>query len=117
MSAEEIDEYLAALDEPRRSALEQLRQTIASIIPEAEQGLSYGVPVFRIEDRPSAGFSAAKNHVSYLPHSGEILSLLTKEDLQGFTATKGAVKIPIGTPFPADLVSRLIKERRNEAGV
>jgi uncharacterized protein YdhG (YjbR/CyaY superfamily) len=117
MSAKEIDEYLANLDEPRRSALERLRQTIASIIPEAEQGLSYGVPVFRISERPIAGFSAAKNHLSYLPHSGNILARLTEQDLQGFTATKGAVKIPIDTPFPTDLVSRLINERRNEAGV
>ena len=41
MSRREIDEYLANLDEPRRGTLQDLRQTIRSIIPEAEEVISY----------------------------------------------------------------------------
>ncbi len=47
MSADEVDEYLAQLDEPKRSTREHLRRSIAAVIPEAEQVLSYGVPEFR----------------------------------------------------------------------
>ena len=117
MSAHEIDEYLDRFDEPKRSTLEHLRRSIAGVIPEAEQGLSYGVPVFRIAGKPVAGFSAAKNWLSYLPHSGEILATMSDEDLGGLSASKGALKFPIDEPLPDSLVRRLIDARRAEARV
>jgi len=49
VSAEEIDRYLDALEEPRCATLARLRQTILDILPKAEQGLSYGVPAFSID--------------------------------------------------------------------
>src|SRR6266571_8957280 len=44
MSVREIDDYLANLEEPKRTTLQKLRQTILSIIPQAEQGIAYGCP-------------------------------------------------------------------------
>ncbi len=87
------------------------------MIPEAEEGLSYGMPVFRIAGKPIAGFSAAKNWLSYLPHSGEILSTMSDDDLMGLSASKGALKFPIDQPLPDALVRSLIAARRAEAGV
>ena len=117
MSTAEIDDYINALDEPKRTTLLELRAIIARLIPEADEGLSYGVPVFRIDGRPIAGFSAAKNHLSYLPHSGDILAALDPADLGDFSATKGAVKMPTDTTLPQALVTKLIEARRREAGV
>lgn len=117
MSAAEVDDYLAALDEPKRSTLEVLRRSILQAIPDAEQGLSYGVPVFRVGGKNVAGFSAAKNHVSYLPHSGTVLATFTRAELEGHTASKGALKMPIDAALPQNLVDRLIAARRGEAGV
>ena len=51
MSHAEIDAYLEALEEPKRSTLDQLRRTILEVIPDAEQGISYGVPAFRVRGR------------------------------------------------------------------
>ena len=48
MSKNEVDRYLALLEEPKRSTLERaLRRTILDIVPEASQCISYGVPAFR----------------------------------------------------------------------
>jgi uncharacterized protein YdhG (YjbR/CyaY superfamily) len=66
MSKEEIDSYLAALEEPKQSTLRELRHTILNIIPDAEQCISYQLPAFRIEGTVVAGFAAFKNHLSYL---------------------------------------------------
>lgn len=117
MSVEEINEYLARLEEPKRSTLEQLRQTILAVVPDAEQGLSYGVPAFRIGGKAVAGLSAATNHLSYLPHSGDVLGQLTADELRGFEASKGALKMPVDTPLPRELVAKLIAARRAEACV
>jgi uncharacterized protein YdhG (YjbR/CyaY superfamily) len=55
VSAQEIDQYLDALQEPKRTTLARLRQTILDILPEAQQGISYGVPAFKVRERQSPG--------------------------------------------------------------
>ena len=51
MSERDIDTYLAGLDEPKRSTLEALRQSILEVVPGAEQCISYGVPAFRVHGK------------------------------------------------------------------
>ena len=91
MSQSEIDDYLANLDEPKRTTLQKLRQTIQSIIPKAEQGMSYGMPAFRLHGKVIAGFAAFKNHLSYLPHSGSVLPEIA-DDVAGYVTSKGALQ-------------------------
>jgi uncharacterized protein YdhG (YjbR/CyaY superfamily) len=67
VSKKEIDEYLGTLDEPKTATLAQLRETI---VPDAEQCISYGMPAFKLRGKTIAGFAAFKSHLSYLPHSG-----------------------------------------------
>jgi uncharacterized protein YdhG (YjbR/CyaY superfamily) len=78
----EIDTYLEALEEPKKSTLKRLRDTIVAIIPDAEQTISYGMPAFRLHGKTVAGFAAFKNHLSYLPHSGSVFPEL-KDELKG----------------------------------
>ena len=113
MSAEEITAYLEGIEEPKRSTLETLRQTILEIVPDAEQGISYRVPAFRLHGRTIAGFAAFKNHLSYLPFSGSVLPQLTDE-LGGYSTTKSALHFPIDSPLPAALVRKLIEKRISE---
>jgi uncharacterized protein YdhG (YjbR/CyaY superfamily) len=79
MSAEEVDEYLRGVQEPKRSTLQALRRTILEIVPDAEQVISYRVPAFRLHGKTIAGFSAFKDHLSYLPFSGSVLGALADE--------------------------------------
>jgi uncharacterized protein YdhG (YjbR/CyaY superfamily) len=111
--AEEVDEYLRGLEEPKRAALEALRRTILEVVPEAEEVISYGVPAFRVQGKTVAGFAAFKTHLSYLPFSGSVLEQLGDE-LQGYTMTKSALHFPVDRPLPKTLVKRLIAERLEE---
>jgi uncharacterized protein YdhG (YjbR/CyaY superfamily) len=114
VSAEEIDRYLDALEEPKRTTLARLRQTILAIIPEAEQGISYGVPAFKVGGKTIAGFAAFKNHLSYLPHSGAVFPQLSDE-LRGYSNSSGALHFGIDEPLPAPLVEKLIAVRLQQA--
>ena len=114
MSAEEIDQYLDALQEPKRTTLARLRQTILDVIPEAEQGISYGLPAFKVRGKTIAGFAAFKHHLSYLPHSGSVFPQL-KDELKGYTTSSGALRFNIDQPLPAPLVSKLIAVRLQQA--
>jgi uncharacterized protein YdhG (YjbR/CyaY superfamily) len=110
VSAAEIDEYLRAVDEPKRDTLQALRRTILEIVPDAEQGISYRVPAFRVEGKVVAGFAAFKDHLSYLPFSGSILGQLGDE-LRDYTMTKSALHFPVDRPLPKALVQKLIAVR------
>ena len=110
MSAADIDEYLAGVDEPKRTTLEQLRRDILAVIPDAEQCLSYSVPGFKVAGKTIAGFAAFKNHLSYLPHSGSVFPELADE-LAGYEKTSGALHFAIDQPLPRELVAKLIAVR------
>jgi uncharacterized protein YdhG (YjbR/CyaY superfamily) len=114
VSAQQIDQYLEALEEPKRTTLAQLRQMILDILPEAEQGISYGVPAFKVRGKTIAGFAAFKNHLSYLPHSGSVFPQLRRE-LTGYPTSSGALRFSIDQPLPRSLVEKLIAVRLQQA--
>jgi uncharacterized protein YdhG (YjbR/CyaY superfamily) len=115
VSAEEVDEYLRGVEEPKRSTLQTLRRTILEILPEAEQVISYGVPAFRVRGMTVAGFAAFKDHLSYLPFSGSVLGQLARE-LDGYTTTKSSLHFSVDRPLPKALVKKLIAVRVGETG-
>jgi uncharacterized protein YdhG (YjbR/CyaY superfamily) len=114
VSSEEIDQYLEALEEPKRGTLALLRQTILAFLPDAEQGISYGLPAFKVDGKTIAGFAAFKNHLSYLPHSGSVFPQL-KDELKGYTTSTGALRFDIDRVLPAPLVEKLVEVRLRQA--
>ena len=113
MSAEEIDDYLRGVEEPKRSTLKALRATILEIVPDAEQVISYRVPAFRVSGKTVAGFAAFNDHLSYLPFSGSVLAELP-DDLEGYTMTKSSLHFPVDRSLPKALVRKLIEVRLRE---
>jgi uncharacterized protein YdhG (YjbR/CyaY superfamily) len=114
MTAAEVDAYLEALEEPKRGTLSQLRETILDILPDAEQGISYGMPAFKVRGKVIAGFAAFKNHLSYLPHSGSVFQEL-KTELQGYSSSPGSLRFEVDKPLPRELVQKLIDVRLRQA--
>lgn len=114
MTSKKIDAYLAALDEPQRSTLAELRRTILEIVPEVEETISYGMPAFKLNDKVIAGFAAFKQHVSYFPHSGSVLPVL-KDDLVGYKTSKGTLRFASDVPLPRPLVEKLLAVRIEQA--
>lgn len=110
VSADEIDAYLAELDEQRRTTLEALRRSVLRVVPEAEQCISYGLPAFRVRGKVVAGFGAFKSHLAYLPHSGQVLENVA-DHLTGYSRTSGSLHFPLDQPLPDDLVRRLIEAK------
>jgi len=109
-----IDDYLATVGDEKRSALESLRKTIRSIIPEAEECISYGLPAFRLHGVVVAGFSATAKGCSYFPFSGSTLKTLARH-LGGYEQTKGSLHFLPDKPLPTSLVRRLVRARVAEA--
>ena len=113
MAAEDIDLYLAGIEEPKRSTLQTVRERILEIVPEAQQCISYGMPAFRVEGKVIAGFAAFKNHCAYLPHSGSVISEIP--ELQDFKSTPGSLHFEVDKPLSKKLLKELIRIRRAQA--
>jgi uncharacterized protein YdhG (YjbR/CyaY superfamily) len=114
LPASDIDEYLAGIEDPKRSTLQAVRRTIRSILPEAEECISYGCPAFKVRGKTVAGFAAFKTHLSYLPHSGSVFPEMRRE-LKGYSMSSGALRFPIDEPLPRELVEQLIAVRMRQA--
>lgn len=105
-----IDEYLATVSGNKRTALKKLRKTIRSIVPEAEECISYRIPAFRLGGKVVAGFCARTDGCSYFPFSGRTLRTLAK-DLAAYGQTKGALHFDPEAGLPTPLVRKLLKAR------
>lgn len=106
MSVEEVDTSLASLDQPGRSSLQTLRDTILEVVSDGEQVISHRVPAFRVQGKVVAGFAAFKDHLSYLPLSGSALNQLADQLTAGYTMTKSALHFAIDQPLPKSLVGK-----------
>ena len=104
-----IDEYLAALNEDQRTALEKLRKTIRAAAPGAEECISYGVPAFRLNGLLVA-FGARPNHLAFYPMSATTVAD-HKDELKDYAISKGTIRFQPDKPLPATLVRKLIRAR------
>ena len=108
-----IDAFLRALPEPQRTALEELRATIRAVVPEAEEIINYGVPMFRLGGKNLVSFGAAKTHGAFYVQSPAVMEALA-DDLKGYDTSKGTVRFTPDQPIPAALVKKLVKARVTE---
>ena len=105
-----IDQYLAVLSADKKAALEKLRKTIRSIVPKAEECISYGLAAFRLDGKLLVAFGATANHCAFYPMSSSTVAAHQK-DLKDYETSKGTIRFPADKPLPAALVKKLIKAR------
>ena len=104
-----VDEYLAGVPEPARGTLNKIRAAIRSAVPpEATEAISYGIPMFKYKG-PLVGFAAFSKHCSLFPTASVIEAF--KNELKGFSTSKGTIHFSTGKPLPTALVKKLVKAR------
>ena len=104
-----VDEYLARVPEPARGTFTRLRAAIRSAVPaEAVETISYGIPAVK-HNRVLVWFAAFSNHCSLFPTASVIEEF--KDELKGFSTSKGTIQFPTDKPLPIALVKKLVKAR------
>jgi uncharacterized protein YdhG (YjbR/CyaY superfamily) len=116
MAADDVEAYFDAQPEPQRSTLLVMRATLARLLPDAEQVLSYGAPTFKVGGKGVAGLAGYARHCGYLPMSGSVTAALG-ERLARYAVTKGSVRVPADQPLPEDLLVALVDARLAELGL
>jgi len=104
-----VDEYIAGVPEPARGTLIKMRAAIRSAAPPAAtETISYRIPAFKYK-RVLVWFAAFSNHCSLFPTAAVIEAF--KNELKGFSTSKGTIHFPADKPLPTALIKKLVKAR------
>ncbi len=66
-----------------------------------------------MQGKAVAGLAAFKNHLSYLPHSGSVLSEV-RDEIVNYASTKSSLHFPHDAPLPRELIRKLIDVRLHQ---
>src|ERR671915_605937 len=108
-----MDDYLGGLPREQGEALARVRAIVDRVAPDAEEGVSYGMPAFLYAGRPLLGFRAAKKHLSVFPFSPAAVEAVEGR-LEGFDLSKGTIRFSPDGPVPEDVLADLVRERKKE---
>jgi uncharacterized protein YdhG (YjbR/CyaY superfamily) len=111
-AARTVDDYLAALPDKERAVLQELRETIRSAAPEAEEVISYRIPLYKHHGH-LVGFAAFKNHCSLFVTNSAVRDQFAKE-LEPYKVEGTTIRFTVEKPLPAALVKRIVKSRMAE---
>ena len=109
---DKVDEYIRTFPEEVQKLLTKIRAIIKEKAPEAVEGISYGMPAYKIYGKPLVYFAGFKNHIGfYATPSGH--SEFAPE-LSKYKQGKGSVQFPLDQPIPFDLIERIVEFRVKE---
>jgi uncharacterized protein YdhG (YjbR/CyaY superfamily) len=107
----DADSYIATQPEATRLVLEQLRQIIKTIVPEAAEVISYQMPAFK-QNGILVWYAGYKKHVGFYPSSKPIE--IFKDELTAYKTSKGAIQFPLDKPLPVELITKIMNFQVNE---
>ena len=106
-----IDEYIETFPIDVQKVLQQIRRTIKSSAPNAEEAISYMIPTFKLQGN-LVHFAAYKNHIGFYPASSGVRTFA--KELTPYKTSKGAIQFPIDQPVPLALIRKIVKFRVKE---
>jgi uncharacterized protein YdhG (YjbR/CyaY superfamily) len=109
-----VDDYIAAQPQPERAVLEQVRATIRKALPGATEGISYQIPVYKLDGIMVLYFAGFRYHYSIYPATPTLVNALRKE-LAGYLHSKATLRFPFADVVPTRLIARIAKVRAVEA--
>ena len=99
-----IDEYIASQDESIQPKLNELRTIILSALPDAQERISWSMPTYW-KGRNLIHFAASKKHIGLYPGDEAVAKFAA--DLEGFSVSKGTIRLPYDKDLPAELITRI----------
>ena len=106
----QVEDYLAALPNERRTVLEKLRHLVKSTSPEAVEAFGYGMPGFKYHARPLIYFASFKNHMSIFAMGYEPINR-HRAELSDYELRAGTIHFQPAKPLPDALLETMIRER------
>jgi len=111
----EIEAYIESLRAPLGDAvclrLMDLYEHLKNIIPEASECISYGMPCFKLHNKPVVYFAGYKKHIGFYPTPKPIEQF--KDQLHPYKTFKGAIQFQINERLPISLIDQMVQFNLN----
>jgi uncharacterized protein YdhG (YjbR/CyaY superfamily) len=101
-----VDDYIRSFPEDVQTVLEEVRRTIRSVAPGAEETISYQIPTITLGGKYLVYFAGWKQHISFYPLPN--LDQGLEEEIAPYKVGKGTLRFPLGEPIPHDLIKKLV---------
>lgn len=111
-SYETVEEYIGSFPTEIQITLEQLRKAIKSNAPDTIESMSYGMPGYKLNNKPLVYFGGFKKHIGFFPTPSGVEAF--KKDLSDYTTSKGTIQFPLNKPLPLSLITKIVKFRVKE---
>ena len=103
-----VDEYFQLIPGEARPEMEAFRLILLRLVPEAEEGISYGMPCIKLNGI-LVYYACHKKHIGFYP-TANVIKVLSKK-LEGYVTSKGAIQFPLGKAVPIELIQEIIQFR------
>lgn len=107
-----IDAYIKQFPKEVQTILQQVRGTIRSVSPHAEETMSYGIPTFKLNGKNLVHFAAFKKHIGFYPTPSGVVAF--KDAFAKYSSSEGSVQFPLDKPVPYSLIKRVVTFRVKE---
>jgi uncharacterized protein YdhG (YjbR/CyaY superfamily) len=105
-----VEAYVKGLTGESRAAIQKLRETIAAAVPQAEEGITYSMPGFKLGGKGLVCYAAFNDHYSFFPMSGAAIDA-HRDELGHRVTGKGTIRFEYGEQLPVGLVKKVVKWR------
>jgi len=105
----DVDAYIAAAPAEARATLAAVREVFRSALPDAEERIAWGVPIYRVE-RDVGGFAVYSKHVS-VGLAGSVLpdDARAKLEERGYKTGKRTIQVRFDQRVPVTAIRRLLR--------
>jgi uncharacterized protein YdhG (YjbR/CyaY superfamily) len=107
----DVDSYITHQPEFTQPFLKKMRETIRKAAPEAEEGMSYGMPAYK-QHGILVYFAAFKNHYSLFALPRAIIQF--NDRLKEYKTSKGTIQFTFDKPVPVKLINDIVRLRVEE---
>jgi uncharacterized protein YdhG (YjbR/CyaY superfamily) len=104
--SDEVDAYIAALPETKRSAMSEIRAAVRAGAPAAVEVITYKMPGLKLKGGFLLSYDAYKSHYSLFPWDDAMREELRAE-LERYVTGRGTIRFPADEPIPSDLIRRI----------
>ncbi|MBN2736062.1 MAG: DUF1801 domain-containing protein [Spirochaetales bacterium] len=106
-----IDEYISCFPGDVQKKLQDIRQAIHQLVPDASERISYSMPTFYLKGN-LVHFAAYEKHIGFYPAPSGIRAF--EKEISGYKHAKGSVQFPLDQPLPLELIKKITLFRAAE---
>lgn len=107
----DVDEYIANAPEKARERLQEIRELLAEVAPDATEAIKWNVPVLET-DRILFSFSAHSTNINFMPTRTTLEAVI--DQVGDFETGRDTIKLPYDRPLPIEMLRRVAEYRVKE---